>query len=122
MLDTIRLFITQKQANVSIVNYYIQRVSQEVKNLANRNDLPKELENTVVIPIVLDLLQDYVKSQEIVETGGLEISSIKEGDRTISYAKPDGTNANTGINSLRLQQQLNFYKQQIYTFRKLWRN
>lgn len=118
-LEAIRLFITPSQASDGVCHYFLERVRQEILNLANRSDFPRELEQPVLVPVVIDLLNEYIKEKETGGTGDMEVTSIKEGDYTVSFGAVGA--AVSAASGVRIQAKLDNYRAQIYRFRKLFR-
>jgi Phage QLRG family, putative DNA packaging. len=73
---------SQDHSKDSVLRFIAEEAEEAVKNYCNINEIPSGLQNTVY-HIAIDIYRGTSQGEE----GGLSVSSITEGDISISFRK-----------------------------------
>lgn len=68
------------------IDYLISKVEQEIKNLTNLGEIPLGLKYAWIDAVCAEFLNAQYVSGKLDNIEAMVVSSVKEGDTTVSYA------------------------------------
>lgn len=80
---------TVTDADTAMLDYVISKIEQDIKNFCHIPEVPEELYYTWTDAVCADFLKSKLSTNSLDNVSGI-VSSIREGDTTVSYSK-EGT-------------------------------